>query len=154
MLARFAGIESDFDRNALNHFHIISSGIFRRQQASDRTACSSNALHVTLISFAVRVNINVGGLADLHVPQLCFLEVRRDPNVVKIDDFHHLLPNGNVLPHFDGAVGDDATYWRDDLGVLQIELRLIKRGLLGQNLRLRRISASANCCNLLGRSLG
>jgi hypothetical protein len=55
-----------------------------------------------------RVNVNRDRLSDAHIPQLSFLKIGCDPDIVEIDDAHQFLPGLHVLSHLDGAVGDHA----------------------------------------------
>ena len=150
VLFGFSRIENDLHRNTLHNFHIIAGGVFRRQQAEQRAAGPGNAFHLAFIFFAVGVDRNGDALSRPHFAQLVLFEIGRDPDVVKVDDLHQLLPDGNVLPDFHGAIADDSIHRRDNLCVLQIQLRLIQFGFFLLSLRLRRLRLRArnlrSCC--------
>src|ERR1700691_266569 len=44
MIVVLAGIQIDANRHPLHHFHIVSSGVFRRQQAETRSAGAPDLL--------------------------------------------------------------------------------------------------------------
>jgi len=71
--------------------------------------------------------VNFRFLSDFHLPEFCFFEIGGDPDFVQRHYREQLLsrltfnPTTTVLVHFtaDG---------RHDLGVLQIQLRLLQSG--------------------------
>ncbi len=149
-----ARIEHDLDRNALHDFHVVSGGIFRRQQAEAGAAGAGDAVHLAVVGSAVGVDVDGDALADLHFAQLRFFEVGGDPNVVEIDDLHQFLAGSDVLPDFDGAIADDAVHRGNDLGVLQVQCGLIEIRFLALRLRQGRCGPGARDLHLLGRGVG
>src|SRR5579859_6927265 len=125
MIVVRAWIEVNLYRNALHHFDVISCGILRRQQAEARAAGAGNAVHFAAVFAPVSVNFDGDGLSWSHIPQLSYFEVRGDPDVVEVNDFHQLLSGSHILAYLDGAVADDSIHGSDNLGVLQVECCLI-----------------------------
>jgi len=58
-----------------------------------------------------------------------FLEIGGDPEIVERNQGEEVLARGYVLVDFKILAGDDAVGGSDDLGVLQVESRLIDLGL-------------------------
>src|SRR5580698_7238679 len=50
-------------------------------QAEDGSRCSGNAVHMTVIRAAVRVQLNLGPLACVHVFELGFFEISGNPHL-------------------------------------------------------------------------
>ena len=90
----------------------------------------------------------------LHLPKLRFFEVRRDPNVVEINDLHQFLAGSDVLPDFHGTIADDAVHRGNNFCVLQVQCRLIEIRLLVLGFRQGRCSSGADDLHLLGGSIG
>src|SRR6266404_5485354 len=81
-------IENDFYRHALYDLHVISRGVFRRQQTQHRASRSSDRINMTRKSLAVSVHFHFHLLARLHRAQLRFLKIRSDPNILQRHDDH------------------------------------------------------------------
>ncbi len=154
MIVIRAGIQHDLDWNALHHFHVVSSGVFGGQQAETSSAGSGNAVYFAVIGSAVGVDFDGDPLANLHLPQLGFFEVRRDPNVVEIDDLHQFLAGSDVLPDFHGPIADDAVHWGDDFCVLQVQRSLIEIRFFALGFGQGGGSPGAGNLHLLGRGIG
>ncbi len=86
VIAVLSWIENDLYRDALHHFHVISRGVFRRQQAGARAAGAGNAVHVASVGAAVGVHLNFRGLSRAHVFQLSFFVIGSDPDFVEWND--------------------------------------------------------------------
>src|SRR5579859_4411574 len=108
VLAGLSGVEGDLCWNSLYDFDEVSGCILRRQKAGHRTAGSGDTLQMAFVVLPGRVHMNGDGLAGAHVAQLGLFEIRRDPDVVKIDDAHQFLPGLHVLADFHSAAGDNA----------------------------------------------
>src|SRR5580692_7883426 len=149
----FSRFEDNFDRNALDDFYIIAGGIFRRKQAEERPGGAGNAVHVSLESPAARIDVNIGFLPDFHVPQFRLFEIGGDPDIVQWDHGEQLLPWLNVQAN-DNRFGHFAADRSDNLGVLQIQLRLLESGASLLNISDRGASAGLGGGNLLRAGLG
>ena len=77
MVTVLVRINIDSHRKALHYLHEISRGVFRRQQAEPRTACTTNTSDSALVLTAIRVDAEEDSVAWLHQPQLGFLEDTR-----------------------------------------------------------------------------
>ena len=78
--------------------------------------------------------MNVGFLSDLHVPQLRFFEIGRYPDFIKGDNGKQLLSRLDIQSFNYGFVHFPAD-WGNDLGVLQVQLRLLDQCPLLLNVR-------------------
>ena len=65
-----------------------------------------------------------------------------------------VLPDADVLAHFDVLRGDDPVHRRDDFGVAQVELRLVQLGTRLLHLRCRLVGFRLLHRYLLGRGTG
>src|SRR5229473_7148502 len=79
----FSRIKDNFYRNALNDFYVITRCIFRREQAEERTGGSGNAVYMTLKCLPARIHMDVGFLANFHLPQLRLFEISGDPDFIQ-----------------------------------------------------------------------
>ena len=57
---------------------------------------------------SVEVAAHLGGLADAQIPQLHFLEIRIDPQLIERNHGHQRLAGLDVLPQLHAAIGDVA----------------------------------------------
>src|SRR5581483_4184075 len=115
MLRILTFVEEDTDGNALNDLHIVSCGIFRRQQAISSSACTSDAFHVPAVGAAVGINRNPHRLFGANVRHLGFFKVSRNPDVLTVEwnDGHELLPRDYVLTRLNRPLTDNAVDGRD-----------------------------------------
>ena len=97
MVTIFAWLENDLDRNTLDDFYVVTSRVFRRQQAEDGSRSPRNAVHMTAVGAAVRVQ---GSLPSgrAHVPELRFFEVRGDPHLIQRNHGEHCSPGSTFNP--------------------------------------------------------
>ena len=63
----FARLDNNLYRDPLDDFHVVAGCVLRRQQAEDGPGCSGNAIHMSLVRAAVRVELDLCLLADAHV---------------------------------------------------------------------------------------
>ena len=126
MVAIFARLQNDLYRNPLNNFHVVAGCIFGRQQAEDGARCSRNAVDMTVVSAAVRVELNRCFLAHAHVFELGLFEIRGDPHLIQGNHREQLLPRVDIQSD-DNLFRDLAGYRCKYFGVSQIQLRLLDR---------------------------
>ncbi len=89
-----------------------------------------------------------GGLPGAHEPDLSFLEVGFEIDVLHGDDGHQPRAWLRVLAHTYGAVTDTTSQRTADNGVLHIELRLAQARLRGLELRAGLIYLRLGCRGL------
>ena len=124
-------VEADADRHALHDFDPVAGGVLRGQQRELRAGAGADA--GDLAGEAV-VGIGVDGddrrlLPDLHVGEVGLLEVRLDPAVAGLDDGEHRRRGRDVLADLQPVrLRDDAGARRLDVGVGEVELRLVALG--------------------------
>src|ERR1700722_14229670 len=97
--------------------------VFGRQQAEDGPRCSRNAIDMTAVRAAVRIEFNLRFLAHAHVFELGLFEIRGDPHLIQGNHSEHLLSGIDVQSDddlFRDLTGDRRKYF----GVSQIQLRL------------------------------
>ncbi len=105
-------IEHNFYRHALHDFDEIAGRVFRRQQAETRAAAGLNAVDVAVQSArGIRVHFHLCRLPGAHVSELCFLEIRRDPNVRRHNGKKR-LPDLHIAPGLDRFVRHLAGFGR------------------------------------------
>ena len=73
MIVVRARIEHDLDRDALHYFHVISRGVFRRQQAEAGAAGSGNAVDLAVVGSAIGVDFDGDALANSSFAEAAFL---------------------------------------------------------------------------------
>jgi len=80
-------IERDPDRHALHHLDPVAGRVLRRQQRERRAGACAEAFDGAVVRhlLAVDVGLELDRLADAQVPELAFLEVGVDPDVVERD---------------------------------------------------------------------
>src|SRR5947209_17677162 len=109
MLRILTRIQHDFHRYALDDLHEVAGRIFRRQQAEARAGRAGDAVDPALVlAAAVRVDVDSRVLTGAHVPQLCFLEVRRHPHVIDVDNREQRLTGLHDLARIDAFSRHDA----------------------------------------------
>src|SRR5271170_6558158 len=72
----FARLQNNLYRYPLNDLHVVAGCVFGRQQAEDGPRCSRNAIDMTAVRAAVRVELNLCFLADTNVFELGLFEIR------------------------------------------------------------------------------
>src|ERR1700723_3510171 len=123
----FTWIENDFYGDALNDFHVVAGCVFGWQQAEDGSRCSGNAVDMTVVRAAVRVEVNRRFLAYAHVFELGLFEIRGDPYLIQRNHSEELFAGVDIQPD-DNLLRDFAGYRRQYSGVSQIQLRLFYGG--------------------------
>src|SRR5487761_1909855 len=79
MIVMLSRVERNPHRDPLHHFHVISGGVFRRQQAHASAAGACDPLDLARVLAAVGVHVDLHRLADAHFLELRLLEIRRHP---------------------------------------------------------------------------
>src|ERR1700722_10350414 len=110
----------------LHNFHIVPSGVFRRQQAEHRACAGTHVSYMRFPSPAVGVHFNFDGLSRPHVGKLRFLKVRRDPDIVERHYFYKFLPDADVLSDLNCLLANNSCDWRTNDSVAEVEFWLIK----------------------------
>src|SRR5579863_2337125 len=122
-------VKADAHRDALHDLDVVAGGVLRRQQAEVCARRAGEAFHVTVVVAAVSIDVDFHALARPHVPELCLLEVRRDPDVLERHQGHQRLSGHHVLADFHGLLAHQAGDGSDKRGVTEIQLRLLERCL-------------------------
>lgn len=113
-------VEDDFDRYALDDFHIIARRVLRRKHGEGLAGSALDRLNVSGEPHpGIGVDLDVHRLAGAHVGELSLLEVRGDPDIVRHDG-HQFLALRDVVAQRNGLVGDMATERGDNLSVLNL----------------------------------
>ena len=133
-------VEFDPHRHALHDLDPVAAGVLRRQQRERAAGAQADAGQLAGVAHVVAVQ--VGGefdrLAEAHLRELGFLEVRVHPHLFQR---HHGYQRGaglHALAELHAALGDVAGNRRDDRAALQIEIRLAQLRGRGLHLRLAR----------------
>jgi hypothetical protein len=147
-------VEVDADRNTLYDLDVVACRIFRWEQAETRTGGSADLRDVTAeLATTQRVDFQIDMLVHMHLVELCFLEVRRHPEIFEWNDRQQILPNAQVLTDIDILLAHDAVYRSDDLGVAEVQFCLIDLGLSLLDSRQRSLRAGLLNTDLVGCSL-
>src|SRR5712671_4798528 len=85
-------IKADADRNALHHFYVIASGVFRRQQTEPGPGCAAYRFNSATKFAAISVNLDLGWLSHFHVTKLCLFKVGGGPDVIQVHNGKQWLP--------------------------------------------------------------
>src|SRR5262245_52019324 len=94
-------IEHQLHRNALNDLHVITRSVLRRQQTEFCAGSGSDAVHVSVENSASKsIDGDCCSLALVHICQLSFFKVRRDPNIFLRNDSHQRLSGLHDLSGF------------------------------------------------------
>jgi hypothetical protein len=119
VIAIFSGLQDDLYGNPLHNFHVVAGGIFRGQEAEERTSGAGDAIDMAFVVAAGRVRVNFDPLADTHVAELRFFEVCGDPNLIEGNNREKLLPGLHIPPDNHGFI-HLTTDWRKNFGVLKV----------------------------------
>ena len=104
-----AGIERDPHRDALHHLGEIAGGVVRRQQREFLAAGGRDAVDMAMHDLArEHVDLDIDGLAFVHVGELGFLVVRHHIGAIGRHHRHQLRPGLHILADAQRAVADDA----------------------------------------------
>src|SRR6266436_842020 len=123
MLRVLIAIEANPHREPLNDFDKVAAGVFRRQEAEQRSRGARKILDRPSVVATERINMNVHRLTRAHVLELGFLEVCRHPDIVNGNDGKQTLSCLNPLAEFDGFASNDTTDGRIDLRIAKIQFR-------------------------------
>src|ERR1700685_1577360 len=96
MVAVFSWLENDLHRDSLDDFDVVAGGVFRRQQTEGWAGGPGDAVDVAVQNSTAGVDMNPGFLTNAHVPQLGFLEVGSDPDIIKRHNGEQLLPGLDI----------------------------------------------------------
>src|SRR5258708_7774766 len=102
VVAVLAGVEIDANGNALDDFYVIARRVLWWQDAEPGPAGSADRDDLPRVCPPIGIDGHPDALAWFHVTELGFLEVGRDPDVVKRHHRHQLLAGGDVLTKFHG----------------------------------------------------
>src|SRR5258708_12094592 len=123
MLRVLIAIEANPHREPLNDFDKVAAGVFRRQEAEQRSGGAREVLDRSSVVATERINMNVHRLARAHVFEMGFLEVRRHPDIVNGNDGKQTLSWLNPLAEFDGFASNDTPDRSVDLRIAKIQFR-------------------------------
>jgi len=112
---------------------------------------TANTGDLVAILTAIGVNAETYSVAWLHEPQLGFLEVRRDPDIIQRNNRHQLRPGRDIGASLVGLFPTMPLTRRDDRAIAKVELSLFdQRPSLSHDsfsaLRARR--AYGTCCSV------
>lgn len=110
---------------------VVAGGVFGGQQAVAVAARAGQVLDVAAIVAPESVDANGHLLTGSHPRQLSLLEVGSDPDVVRLHNHHQGLTGLDPLTDFDRFPPDDPGRGRIDLGVTEIQKRLVECRLRG-----------------------
>ena len=140
MRKRMIGIgrgELDAHRHALRDLYPVAGGVLRRQQRKRGSGPAAEAFHRSLEVLAgIHVDLDVHILAGTDAVQFGFLEVGIDMETVLLDQREQRFADADQRSCCKREIADLSVLRRRDMGMLQIELGLLDRGL-----RLQHISA-------------
>ena len=95
-------VEDDLHRHTLDDLYVIAGRVLGRQNAESRTCAGLKAFDLAVKSLVrIRVDLDIDRLADLHVLELRFLEIRDDPDLVRLRDRHQRRADLDELAFFD-----------------------------------------------------
>ena len=127
MIAILSGVENDLHRHSLDDLHVVAGSIFGGKQAEGWAGGASDAVDAPFQGLAGGIDVDIRSLPNAHVTQLRFFKIGRDPYFIERYDGEELLPGHDVHADDNGLVYF-ASYRRDDLRVLQVQLSLLESG--------------------------
>src|ERR1700735_1509293 len=80
-LLSYSTVKINPHRHALHNLYVVSSCVFRGQEAEDRSCTSANVGDVRLPAAAISIQLDFDSLPRAHVGELGLLEVRGDPDI-------------------------------------------------------------------------
>src|SRR5271156_1423630 len=123
------GIEDDFHGNALHHLHVVSRGVFRREQAQHRASGSGDGIDMAAKHAAVGIDTDLRLLPRLQVAQLRFLKVRGDPHILQRHHHQQALTKLYNLAGFHLFVRSHTIDGCNHFRVTKVEFGGFQRGL-------------------------
>src|SRR5260370_33212301 len=120
MLRILAPVDTYADRKALHDLHVVAARVLRRKETEEWPRGSGHVLDGALVVAAEGIHVYRDRLPRVHVPQLSFLEVRRDPDVVQRHHCHKRLAGLDPVAKFNRLMAHHAADWRINFGVTQI----------------------------------
>ena len=130
-------VKNNFYGDALHDFDVISTGVFRGQNAEPRTCSGLKTFDLAAKNrVQISVNVNVNNLSDLYFFDLRFLEIGNHPNSA-LRNRHQGLVGLHQLTFLNGAARDKTVLRRENFRVAEFEFGLIVSGLRLFNLRFR-----------------
>jgi hypothetical protein len=120
-------VDRQAHRHALHYLHPVAAGVLRRQHRELAAGGRADALHRGVPHHAgIAVHAHRGLLADAHVREVGFLQVRLHPRVLHVHQAEQRLPG---IHHVTGAkvfhLCHYAVHGRAHLRAVQVHLRLI-----------------------------
>ena len=97
MLRILATVNVNADWKTLHDFYVVAAGVFRRKKAEERPGRTCHVFNCAAIVAAEAVDVDGDGLAGVHAAELCFLEVRGDPDIANRDDGEQCLAGLNAI---------------------------------------------------------
>src|ERR1700751_1281074 len=75
---------------------------------------------------SVGVDINFDLLSGTNVRHLRLFQIRRYPNLIEWHEIEHCLSNGKLLTWLDGALGYSRVHGSTELGIAEVQQRLVQ----------------------------
>ena len=125
-------VEAYSHRQSLYDLDIVPSRILGRKQAGSISSRGWHILDLAIKRLVEGIHFNGYTLANVHLSELCLLEVRGRPDIVNLNHHDELLPLRNSAPDFRTALARDPVDRGHDVAVAQVEQSRIQ-------LRFRRV---------------
>src|SRR5207248_11278690 len=122
--------EVDSDGDALNDFDIVACGVLGWEERELGPGGSADLGNFAVeLTAAEGVDFDGDFLAGTHPCELGFFEVCSDPEVGQGDDGEEILTDAEVGTYLHVLFIDDAGDGRSEVGIVEVEQRLIAVGL-------------------------
>ena len=114
-------------REPLYNLDVVAGRVLWRQKTVELAGRAGHALDITIVIASRSVGVNRDRLPAMHPAQLCFAEIRGDPDVVERNHGEQLLTGLHPLTHLDSLVTHNPGRRGDDMRVAQVESGPIER---------------------------
>ena len=122
--------EVDADGDALDDLDVVAGGVLGREERELGAGGSADLGDLAVeLAAAEGVDLRCDVLAGTHLGELGLLEVGGDPEVGERDDGEEVLADAEVRADLHVLFVDDAGGGGGDVGVAEVEQRLIDLGL-------------------------
>jgi|SRR5271166_1007460 len=106
---------------ALDNLDVVTTGAFGRKETEERARSAGHVLDGAAKVSTQTIDMDRDGFAWVHAAELCFFEVRCDPDVVDRNDREQCLAGLNAISNLDGLVSDDAANGSVNGGVAEVQ---------------------------------
>jgi hypothetical protein len=109
MVRVLALVDADAYRKALSDLYVVAARVLWRKETEERPRRAGHVLDGALVVAPEGIHVDRDRLARVHAPQLSFLEVRGDPDVVERHHSQKRLAGLDAVAEFNRLMTNHAS---------------------------------------------